>query len=52
MWRAILLFGATSILSLTMLLPMQEYSVSLLQIVVSGVALIAVYLVGRYSALP
>jgi len=47
-----LLFGATIILSLTAILLIQEQTVSLLPMVVSGVVLVAVYLVGRYSALP
>jgi hypothetical protein len=47
-----LLFWATSILGLTAILLIQEHPVSVLQIAVSGVVLVAVYLVGRYSALP
>jgi len=49
--RNMLLFLITLILGLTAILLVQEHTVSLLQIVVSGVALSAVYLVGRYSAL-
>ena len=52
MGRDTLLFWATIILGLTAILLVQEHIVSLLQIVVSGGALIVVYLVGRYSALP
>lgn len=51
-WRAMFLFWATIILGLTAILLIQEQTVSVLQIVVSGVVLVAVYLVGRYSALP
>jgi len=51
-WRDVFLFWATVILGLTAILLIQEHTVSLLKIVVSGVVLIAVYLVGRYSALP
>jgi len=51
-WRDMFLFWATIILGLTAILLIQEHTVSLLQIVVAGVVLIAVYLVGRYSALP
>jgi len=49
--RNMLLFLITLILGLTAILLVQEHTVSLLQIVVSGVSLSAVYLVGRYSAL-
>ncbi len=49
--RDMLLFGATSILGLTVILLIQEHPVSLLQLVVVGVVLVAVYLVGHYSAL-
>ncbi len=52
MGRDLLLFWATIILGLTAILLVQEHTVSLIQIVVSGVVLVAVYLVGRYSALP
>ena len=51
MGRDLLLFLATIILGLTAILLVQEHTVSLIQIVVSGVVLVAVYLVGRYSAL-
>ncbi len=47
-----LLFWAATILGLTAILLIQDHTVSLLQIVVSGVVLVTVYLVGRYSALP
>jgi len=50
-WRDMLLFWATIILGLAAILLIQEHPVSVLQIVVSGVVLVAVYLVGRYSAL-
>lgn len=50
-WRDLLLFWAAIILGLTALLLVQEHTVSPLQVVVSGVVLVAIYLVGHYSAL-
>jgi hypothetical protein len=44
-----LLLGATIIVDLTTILLIQGHTVSVLQIVVSGVVLVAVYLVDRYS---
>ncbi len=50
--RDMLLFWVIIILGLTAILLIQEHPVSLLQLVVVGVVLVAVYLGGRYSALP